>query len=313
MWDSHVIPLYTQKAVAQTKHGIWQRVVTAVVKICAVSARCVGRVLHVTWRQGDTALGGQLAAVVTQVEQASGQPVELVGGDRSALAQEVLEAFDRRGTGLVVWADDTPTVRQVVAEVPQSAFVDGEYAVVRRADGQRIRRLKTRLADLPAPAINARGYCCRTIVVEDVRSGHRAAFHAVGRPTVGRSARALLTVLRGKQAAEEEFKQGRAQGADAFCGGAITSALVRARPTEAETATLCTHARRLKARWRLNLSERGSAVGRWRRGDLTKRALNDLLTGIRRRRQRIVADWRLAEELIRWGRTGIVPASQSLP
>jgi hypothetical protein len=43
--DSHVLPLYTEKAVAQTKHGIWQRVVKALVKVCAVSATVLGRVL----------------------------------------------------------------------------------------------------------------------------------------------------------------------------------------------------------------------------------------------------------------------------
>jgi hypothetical protein len=308
--DSHVIPLYTDKAVAQTKHGIWQRVVKALVKVCAVSATVLGRVLHVSLGQGDTALGSQLETVVSQVEQATGQPVELVGVDRGALSQEVLETFDRRGTGLVVWADDTPTVRQVVAEAPQSAFVAGEYATVRRADGQEVRRLKTRVADLPAPVINGRGYRCRTVVVEDVRSGHRAAFHAVGQPAADRTARSLLTFLRGKQGVEEEFKQGRAWGSDAFCGGAITSELVREPPLEAEVVTLCTQARHLKARWRVNLAEEGAAVARWRAGELTKRGLNDLRQGIRRRRQRIVADWQAAEALIRWGRTGIVPASQ---
>ena len=251
-----------------------------------------------------------METVVSQVEQATGQPVELVGVDRGALSQEVLETFERRGTGLVVWADDTPTVRQAVAETPQSAFVAGEYATVRRADGQAVRRLKTRVADLPAPVINGRGYRCRTVVVEDVHSGHRAAFHAVGQPTVARSARSLLTFLRGKQGVEEEFKQGRAWGSDAFCGGAITSELVREQPQEAEVVTLCMQARHLKARWRANLAEEGAAVARWRAGELTKRGLNDLRQGIHRRRQRIVADWQVAEALIRWGRTGIVPASQ---
>jgi len=308
--DSHVIPLYTEKAVAQTKHGIWQRVVKALVKVCAVSATVLGRVLHVTLGQGDTALGSQLEAVVTQVEQATGQPVEMVGVDRGALSQEVLETFDRRGTGLVVWADDTPTVRQAVAEAPQSAFVDGEYATVRRSDGKVVQRLKTRVADLSAPVINARGYCCRTTVVEDVRTGHRAAFHAVGQPTVDRTATSLLTFLRGKQGVAEEFKQGRAWGADAFCGGEITSELKRARPTAAEVTTLHTQARQLKARWRANLAEEGAAVARWRAGEVTKRALNDLRLGIRRRRQRIVTDWRATEALIRWGRADVVPPSQ---
>ncbi len=308
--DSHVIPLYTEQAVAQTKHGIWQRVVKALVKVCAVSATVLGRVLHVTLGQGDTALGSQLVTVVSQVEQATGQPVAMVGVDRGALSQEVLEAFDRRGTGLVVWADNTPTVQQAVAEAPPSAFVDGEYATVRRPDGQVVRRLKTRVADLPAPVINARGYRCRTVVVEDVGTGHRAAFHAVGQPTEARTAPSLLTFLRGKQGVEEEFKQGRAWGADAFCGGAITSELKRARPTAAEVTTLHTQARQLKTRWRATLAEEGTAVAHWRAGELTKRALNDLRTGIRRRRQRIVADWRATEALIRWGRADIMPPSQ---
>jgi len=51
-------------------------------------------------------------------------------------------------------------------------------------------------------------------------------------------------------------------------------------------------------------------VSEWRAGQLRKRQLNDLLKGIRQRRNRIGADWQKAEELIRWGQKGVVPQSQ---
>ncbi|MBC8449332.1 MAG: hypothetical protein H8D78_16410 [Chloroflexi bacterium] len=164
---------------------------------------------------------------------------------------------------------------------------------------------------MPKTEINRRGYRCRTVVVEDVRNGHRAAFHAVGRPTEGQSAKELLAFLRGKQWAEEEFKQGRTWGSDAFCGGEITPQLRREKPTETEiTEELLPRARKLKQRYRDNLAEEGEVGVKWRAGELSKRQLNDLLKGIHRRRKRIKTDWQEVEELIRWGRTGIVPQSQ---
>ena len=308
--DAHTIALYTAQPVAQTKHGVWQRVVKALVQVRAVSATAAGRSLRVTVGPGDTQLGAQLESTVAAVEQATGEPVLLVGVDRGALSQDILEAFERRGTGLVVWADDTPLLRQALAAVPAPAFVDGEYTTTRRADGQRVRRLKTRLADQPGLVINTRGYACRTVVVEDVRTPHRAAFHVVGAPTTSKTARELLAFLRGKQRVAEEFKPGRAWGSDAFCGGAITAHLRREPPTPAEVELWRARARRLKERWYANLVEEAAAVTQWRQEALSKRALNDLRTGIRRRRNRIPAAWREAEALIRWGRTGQVPPSQ---
>lgn len=306
--DTHIIALHTEKQVSKTKHGIWNRVVKALVKVRAVSATLMGRALSFTLEQGNVSLVSQIEAAVERVEWATGEPVALVGVDRGALSQEVLEAFAGSDTGLVVWADATTTSRRAVSEVPKSAFVDGEYETVRRPDGKKVQRLKTRLADIPAPVINGRGYRCRTVVVEDVRTGRRAAFHAVGKATEERTAKALLAFLRGKQWVEEEFKQGRAWGSDAFCGGEITPQLRREKPAEVEA--LVTRARQLKCRWHENLAEEGAAIARWRGGELRKRQLNDLLKGIRRRRKRIEAAWREAEELIRWGRTGIVPPSQ---
>jgi len=308
--DAHTIALYTARPVAKTKHGVWQRIVKALVQVRAVSATAAGRSLRVTLEQGDTHLGAQVESTVAAVEQATGEPVLLVGVDRGALSQEVLEAFERRGTGLVVWADDTPLLRQALAEAPANAFVDGEYTTTRRADGKRVRQLRTRLADRPGLVINRRGYACRTVVVEDVRTRHRAAFHAVGAPTAAKTARELLAFLRGKQRVEEEFKQGRTWGSDAFCGGAITAHLRREPPTPAEVETLRVQARQSKDRWRVNLAEEAAAVTRWRQGELSKRALNDLRAGIHRRRKRIVAAWQEAEALIRWGRTDQAPPSQ---
>ncbi|MFQ6016087.1 MAG: hypothetical protein ACE5NP_11690 [Anaerolineae bacterium] len=308
--DTHTMALYTEKPVAEAKHGTWNRVVKALIKIRAISAAQPGRSLTFTLEQGDVSLGSQVEAAIERVEWATGEQVETVGVDRGALSQEVLEAFAGSDTGLVVWADETTILRRAVAAVPKSAFVDGEYETIRRSDGKKVRRLKTHLADMPEMVINSRGCRCRTVVVEDVRNGHRAAFHAVGKSAERQSAKELLAFLRGKQWAEEEFKQGRAWGSDAFCGGEISSQLRREKPTEAEIEELLIRARKLKQRWRANLTEEGAVVVQWRAGELRKRQLNDLLKGVRRRRKRIEANWQETEELIRWGRTGIVPQSQ---
>lgn len=308
--DAHTIALFTEKAVSETKHGVWNRVVKALVKVRTVSATLLGRALSFTLEQGDVSLTSQVEAAIERVEWATGERVEMVGVDRGALSQEVLETFEGSDTGLVVWADNTATLGRAVAAVPKSTFRDGEYETVRRPDGKKVQRLKTRLADVRQMEINRQGYRCRTVAVEDVRNGHRAAFYAVGRPTEGQSAKELLAFLRGKQWAEEEFKQGRAWGSDAFCGGEISPQLRRERPTEAEIEKLLARARELKQRWRDNLAEEGTVVAQWRAGELRKRPLNDLLKGIHRRRKRIQANWQEAEELIRWGRTGIVPQSQ---
>lgn len=308
--DAHTIALHTEKPVAKTKHGVWKRVVKALVKIRTVSATQPGRALTFTLEQGDVSLVSQVEAAIERVEWATGERVEMVGVDRGALSQEVLEAFNGSDTGLAVWADSTTTLRRAVAAVPRSAFVDGEYETIRRADGKKVWRLKTRLADVPEMVINSRGYRCCTVVVEDTRNGHRAAFHAVGKPADQQSAKELLAFLRGKQWAEEDFKQGRTWGSDAFCGGQITPQLRREKPTEAEIEELLPRARKLKGRWRDNLAEEGAVVAQWRAGKLRKRQLNDLLKGVRRRRKRIEADWQEVEELIRWGRTRIVPESQ---
>jgi hypothetical protein len=207
-----------------------------------VSATQPGRALTFTLEQGDVSLVSQVEAAIERVEWATGERVETVGVDRGALSQEVLEAFNGSDTGLAVWADDTTVLRRAVAAVPRSAFVDGEYETIRRPDGKKVQRLKTRLADVPEMVINGRGYCCRTVIVEDMRDGHRAAFHAVGKPADRQSAKELLAFLRGKQWAEEDFKQGRAWGSDAFCGGEITPQLRREKPTEAEIEELLAHA-----------------------------------------------------------------------
>ncbi|HIE17291.1 MAG TPA: hypothetical protein EYP71_03750 [Dehalococcoidia bacterium] len=308
--DTHTIALHTEKAVAQTKHGIWNRVVKALVKMRSISATHPGRALTFSLEQGDVSLVSHVEGAIKGVECATGEQVEMVGVDRGAFSQEVLEAFDGSDTGLAVWAGETTVLRREVAAIPKSTFVDGEYESIRRSDGKKVRRLKTRLADIPGMVINSRGYRCRTVVVEDVRNGHRAALHAVGQPAQRQSAQELLSFLRGKQWVEEDFKQGRAWGSDAFCGGKITQGLRREKPVEKEIEGLMLKARKLKRRWKENIAEEGIVVARWQAGELRKRHLNDLLKGIRRRRKQIEADWKEAEGLICWGRTGIVPKSQ---
>ncbi|MBC8449331.1 MAG: hypothetical protein H8D78_16405 [Chloroflexi bacterium] len=120
--DAHTIALHTEKPVAKAKHGIWNRVVKALVKIRTVSATRLGRALAFTLEQGDTSLVDQVEAAVERVEWATGEQVEMVGVDRGALSQQLLEAFADSDTGLVVWADNTTTLRRAVAAVPNSGF-----------------------------------------------------------------------------------------------------------------------------------------------------------------------------------------------
>jgi hypothetical protein len=308
--DPHVIALYTAKPIARTKHGIQQRVVKALVKLRVVSANQPGRPLAFLLGQGDLSFHACLEEAVDLTAWTTGEPVELVGVDRGALSQAILERFTERDIGLMVWSEDTPTLRRSLASVKRATFHDAEYETMRRADGCKVRRLKTRVADVPDMLINSQGYRCRTIVVEDVRSRHRIGIHAVGQPTRPLSACQILAFLRGKQWVEEDIKQGIAWGSDAFCGGEILPALRRARPNAEQVQALKAQARKLKERWQENLAEEGAAVAEWRAGQRTKRQLNDLLKGIRRRRRRIAADWQQAENLIRWGQTGVVPPSQ---
>jgi len=308
--DPHVVALSTAKPIARTKHGVSQRVVKALVKLRVVSADPPGRPLVFLLGQGDQSFPACLEEAVERTTWATGEAVELVGVDRGALSQEVLERFAARGIGLTVWSEDTPTMREGLAGVARSAFQDAEYETVRRADGKRVRRLKTRVAEVPDLVINCQGYRCRTIVVEEAGSKRRMGIHAVGAPTAAMTPREILDFMRGKQWVEEEIKQGIAWGSDAFCGGEIRSVVRRERPESEEVEEWKIRARRLKERWRQNQAEEGAAVAEWRAGQRTKRPLNDMLKGLRRRRERIAADWQQAEEMIRWGQAGVVPESQ---
>jgi hypothetical protein len=308
--DPHVVALSTAKPIARTKHGVSQRVVKAVVKLRVVSAEPPGRPLVFLLEPGDQSFHATLEKAVDRTMEATGQAVELVGVDRGALSQEVLERFAQRGLGLTVWSEDTPTLRAGLAAVARTAFQDAEYETVRRADGKRVRRLKTRVAEVPDLVINSHGYRCRTMVVEEVSSGRRMGLHTVGKPTEGMTARQILDFMRGKQWVEEDFKQGIAWGSDAFCGGEMAPVLRRQRPAAEEVEAWKAQARRLKARWRGNVAEEGAAVAEWRAGPRTKRQLNDVLKGLRRRRERIAEDWQQAEEMIRWGQADVVPPRQ---
>ncbi|MEK6716676.1 MAG: hypothetical protein AABZ16_04215, partial [candidate division NC10 bacterium] len=305
--DLHTIALHTAKPVPKTKHGMSQRVVKALVKMRAVSANPAGRPLAFNLEPGDCSLHQQLEAAVDWTAWVTGEPVEMVGVDRGGLSQEALERFEERKIGLAVWSDDTPTLCRQLAQLPREAFSEREYETVRGPSGHKVRRLKNRLADVADMAINAEGYRCRTVVVEDGRTGHRAGIHVVGPPARTWSARSIVAFLRGKQWVEEEFKQEVRWGGDKFCGGEVFMTLRRERPEAKELEELKAKARKLKGRCRDNRAEEAAAVQEWRAGRCTKRQLNDLLKGIRRRRQRIESDWEEVEALIRWGHTEVVP------
>lgn len=317
--DVHVIGLRTSKAIGQSKHGVQARIVRALVKIRTCSAggdessaahEQVGRPLTFSLHPGGETLVEHVLEAVKLTEKTTGEAVEWVGADRGALSQAILQAFSARQTGLTIWGDNTPKVRQAVDALPRDQFVDWQYERVRRADGKMISRLHRRLADVPHMVINERGFACRTVVVEDVQTGHRAPIHVVGQPLQTVSAQDIASFMLHKQFIEEGFKQDRGWGSDAFCGGAVRKELLREKPDAQEVQHLKTKARQLKERYQRNLEEESLARQAWQAKHITKRALNDQLTGIHRRRARVESDWQQAENLIRWGQSDCVPASQ---
>jgi hypothetical protein len=70
--------------------------------------------------------------------------------------------------------------------------VDAEFETVRRADGRKVKQLKTQVANVPRMKVNADGKTYRAVVVRDVRTEHRAVLFAVGQPAHRLSATALL-------------------------------------------------------------------------------------------------------------------------
>ncbi|MBI4334888.1 MAG: hypothetical protein HY673_26835 [Chloroflexi bacterium] len=84
--DLHTIALHTAKPVSKTKHGMWQRVVKALVKVRAVSANPPGRPLSFSLEQGDSGLHGQLEAAVEATAWATGEAVEMGGGPGGTVA-----------------------------------------------------------------------------------------------------------------------------------------------------------------------------------------------------------------------------------
>jgi len=66
--------------------------------------------------------------------------------------------------------------------------------------------------------VNADRQDYRAVVVRDVRHGARAVLFAVGQPARRLSATGVAGIHAGKAVGEEDFKKGKRQGADAFCG-----------------------------------------------------------------------------------------------
>jgi len=308
--DTHILKLYPDAAIDKTKNASMAHPVKAILKLRAVSAQRGGRPLLFTYEQASTAFIGLVHEAIRAVAAATGEAVKLVGADRGALSWELLDSFEGGACGYVVWADDTPIVRQAATDLSLSDFVDAEFETVRRADGRKIQRVKTQVANVPQMKVNADGKTYRAVVVRDVRTEHRAVLFAVGQPTHCLSATALLEFMRGKQWVEEDFKKGKRQGADAFCGGDIVPQLRREPPTLTEVEQLKERAAKLKERGRDNQAEEQAAQAQYQAKQIGKRQLNDLLKGIQRRREQIVADQRETEDLLRWAKTGQVPDSQ---
>jgi len=308
--DTHIVKLYSAANIDRTKNASMAHPVKAILKLRAVRARRAGRPLLFTYEQASTAFTGLVHEAIRAVEAATGEAVRLVGADRGALSWELLDSFEGGPRVYVVWADDTPTVRQAAADLPLTQFVDAEFETVRRADGRKVQQLKTQVANVPRMKVNADGKTYRAVVVRDVRTEHRAVLFAVGQSAHRLSATALLEFMRGKQWVEEDFKKGKRQGADAFCGGDIVPELRREPPTAAEVEPLKERAVKLKERGQANQAEEQAAQAQYQAEQIGKRQLNDLLKGIQRRREQIDADQRETQDLLRWAKTGQVPDSQ---
>jgi hypothetical protein len=207
--DTHIVKLYSAADIDRTKNASMAHPVKAILKLRAVSAQRGGWPVLFTYEQASTAFIGLVHEAIRAVEAATGKPVKLVGADRGALSWELLDSFEGGACGYVVWADDTPTVRQAAADLPLSDFVDAEFETVRRAEGRKTQRVKTQVANVPRMKVNADGKTYRAVVVRDVRTEHRAVLFAVGQPAHRLSATALLEFMRGKQWVEEDFKQGK--------------------------------------------------------------------------------------------------------
>ena len=308
--DTHILKLFPAAEIDKTKNAAMAQPVKAILKLRAVSARRAGRPLLFTYEPAATAFTGLVHEAIRAVETATGEPVKLVGADRGALSWELLDSFEGGACGYVIWADDTATVHQAAAGLPLTRFVDAEFETVRRADGRKVQQVKTQVANVSRMTVNADGKTYRAVVVRDVRTEHRAVLFAVGQPAQRLSATALLEFMRGKQWVEEDFKKGKRQGADAFCGGDIVPQLRREPPTPTEVEQLKEHAAKLKARGQANQAEEQAAQTQYRAQQIGKRPLNDLLKGIQRRHAQIVADQRETEDLLRWAKTGQVPDHQ---
>jgi len=308
--DLHILKLYPDAEIDRTKNASMAHPVKAILKLRAVSAKRAGRPLLFTYEQAATAFTGLVHEAIRAVAAATGEPVKLVGADRGALSWELLDSFEGGACGYVVWADDTPTVRQAAADLPLTDFVDAEFETVRRAEGRQVKQVKTQVAKAPRMKVNADGKAYCAVVVRDVRTEHRAVLFAVGQPARRLSATALLEFMRGKQWVEEDFKKGKRQGADAFCGGDIVPELRREPPTATEGELLHERAAKLKERWQANQAEEQAAQAQYQAEQIGKRQLNDLLKGIQRRREQIEADQRETQDLLRWAKTGQVPESQ---
>ena len=308
--DTHILKLFPAAAIDKTKNAAMAQPVKALLKLRAVSARRAGRPLLFTYEPAATAFTGLVHEALRAVETATGEAVKLVGADRGALSWDLLDSFEGGACGYVVWADDTATVRQAAAGVPLTQFVDAEFETVRRADGRRVKQLKTQVSNVPQMQVNADGKTYRAVVVRDVRTEHRAVLFAVGQAAQRLSAPALLEFMRGKQWVEEDFKKGKRQGADAFCGGDIVPVLRREPPTLADVEPLKERAAKLKAREQANQAEEQAVQAQYRAKQIGKRPLTDLLKGILRRRAQIVADQRETKDLLGWAKTGQVPDPQ---
>ena len=307
--DTHILKLYPGAEIDKTKNASMAHPVKALLKLRAVSARRGGRPLLFTYEQASTAFIGLVHEAIRAVEDATDEPVKLVGADRGAL-WELLDSFEGGACGYVVWADDTTTVHQAAADLPLTQFVDAEFETVRRTEGRKTQRVKTQVANVPRMAVNADGKTYRAVVVRDARTEHRAVLFAVGQPAHRLSATALLEFMRGKQWVEEDFKKGKRQGADAFCGGDIVPQLRRTPPTPTEVEQLKERAAKLKERGQANQVEEQAARSHYQSKQIGKRQLNEVLKGIERRRTQIVADQRETQDLLRWAKTGQVPDSQ---
>jgi len=316
--DDYVNAVYRQEAIAQAKHGTWNRVVKAF-RRHIVQDTDTGQAITCPLGPSDVTPLAVLEQVVPLVEGglnrvAPGQKVERLTVDRWWSARSVFRwVLDRPGLSLLTWGKDTKTVRAALAMVSEEALkqhpITAEVAdetsgqVAEKVVGYRLDTALT-FADLATPVRGVVDWDGEPTSQKRVRLvvGDAAESEKMDTP-------AVVDSLRFRQRVEILLKQlQRRVHWSAFGGGEARPRPVALRPLDDETGRRLTRNRQQVATRQTNdqarLQEVEQELAQIRQGQspsnglkLGVRDLNKIAQELRRRIAR--ATVRL-EELDTW-------------